>query len=136
MACKTSGTLYMITFEITNYNGVTNAWLVKSLGPDVRYHLLDPDTNYTSLDHDINQWVLLQGLYAGSCLWCDDWLLHHLGPNRCGNVILDMDCRNLLLFLGLVTILGVVHIIISAYLLRMNKCILLRAHHNSRCMNM
>ena len=57
MACKTSGTLYMIPFEIANYNGVANAWLVKSLGPDVRYRL-DPDTNYTSLDHitsaDIN----------------------------------------------------------------------------------
>ena len=63
MACKTSGTLYMIPFEIalsrsTNaYNITTTAWLVGVLGPDVRYRL-DPDTNYTSLDRmtsaDIN----------------------------------------------------------------------------------
>ena len=56
MSCKTSGTLYMIPFEIA-YNGASNAWLVVSLGPDVRYRL-DPDTNYTTLDHmtsaDIN----------------------------------------------------------------------------------
>ena len=56
MACKTSGTLYMIPFKIA-YSVTANTWLVGELGPDVRYRL-DPDTNYTSLDHmtsaDIN----------------------------------------------------------------------------------